>query len=429
MRKTYIIFIVLFALAFTSKAQSILPQLEKLSKEFNFTFKVLDKGNVFNERYLLLVKQDLSPNNPTNKTFNQRVFISHKSVNRPVVFVTEGYWANYAESANYTNEITDIINGNQIVVEHRYFPPSVPDSSIFDWKYLTIENAAADHHKIVEILKHIYKKKWLNTGISKGGQTAIYHKYFYPNDVFVSVPIVAPLNFSIEEKRIYKFLKSVGTKECRENILEFQSELLENKQKYIPFFKEYANKKQQTYNKAGGLEKGYELTVLEYSFAFWQWGNSCKTIPNKAKPKEMVKELLRVSGINWISDQGIENNQPFFHQAMHEFGMYGYDITPFKKWVSFSKNPTFDFTAPKNVNIVYNPDTHRKIDYFLRHKAKNMIFIVGGIDPWGATSVDVTYETNSFKITKHNGSHTTRILNLPNPDKEFVISTIKKWME
>ena len=412
-----------------ASAQSIKQYLDSLSKEYHFTYEVLDKGDVFAERYLLWVEQEIDQQSPNGKTFKQRVFLSHKSLDRPMVMVTEGYWASYAENPNYKNELTSILDANQIVVEHRYFAPSVPDSSIFSWKNLTIENAAADHHRVNEILQHIYQKKWLATGISKGGQTAMYYKYFYPNDVTVAVPVVAPLNFSKEERRVYRHLETVGTAECRASILAYQTEMLKNKKKYLKHFKKLAKAKKQTYLRVGGVEKGYELTVLEYSFAFWQWGSSCGQIAKAdVGAKRMVNHLDKIAGINWISDQGIANQQPFFYQAMHQFGMYGYDITPFKQWVSFENNPTFEFTFPTGMVVEYSPETHYKVDCFIRHKAQNMVFIVGGDDPWGAPSVDIPLETNSLKIVKKGGNHRTRILNLPKDQRDKAISTIREWM-
>lgn len=427
--KRLFLFFVLFVLLQNVDAQSIRSALDSLSRVYHFTYEVLPAGDVFAERYLLWVEQELDQQHPNGKHFKQRVFLSHRSTGKPVVFVTEGYWASYAQNADYQNEITEILDANQIVVEHRYFAPSVPDSSVFDWKYLSIENAAADHHHVVEILKNIYRKKWLNTGISKGGQTAMYHYYFYPQDVSVSVPVVAPLNFSKEEKRVYRHLETVGTPQCRAAILAYQTEMLKNKKKYLKEFKKLAKRKGQTYNRVGGTEKGYELTVFEFSFAFWQWGNSCAMIPKPdVGAKRMVDYLDNVAGINWISDQGIAEQQPFFYQAMRQFGMYGYDITPFKQWVSFKKNVTFEFTFPQGTEVKYSPDTHHKVDCFVRHHAKNMIFIVGGLDPWGAPSVDLPLETNSIKVVKKNGSHRTRIMNLPKEDREMVIRQIREWM-
>ena len=430
MKKSILILGLVLIVTFIVNAQSIEKELESLSKQYNFTYEVLDKGEKYKERYLLWVTQNLDQANPDGKTFKQRVFISHIDKDRPVVLVTNGYMSMMAPNPLYSNEIRDILNANQVVVEHRYFPPSVPDSTVFDWRYLNVQNSAADLHRIHEILKNIYKKKWLSTGISKGGQSSIYYKYFYPDDVTVSVPIVAPLNFSTEEKRVYKFLQNVGSDSCRKKILAFQTDLLKNKKQYFEHFKNAAKFFNLTYERAGGWEKGYELTVLEYSFAFWQWGHSCNSIPGEdATVDEKIRSLADVSGLDWISDQGIEAMQPFFYQAMTEIGMYGYDITPFKDYVGFTKNPTFEFTLPPDVDVTYNPALHQKIDCFIRHKANNMIFIVGGNDPWGSTSVQLSMDTNSFKIVKKGGDHRTRIMNLPAKQKNHVISKIKEWMK
>ncbi len=64
------------------------------------------------------------------------------------------------------------------MVEHRYFGESRPDSLY--WNLLTVEQAAKDHHKIIETMKMIYDKQWITTGISKGGQTTYIYKYYFP---------------------------------------------------------------------------------------------------------------------------------------------------------------------------------------------------------------------------------------------------------
>ena len=76
--------------------------------------------------------------------------------------------------ARHLEELCPILQANQLFVEHRYFGKSVPDS--VTWQDLTVENAAADQHHIVQIFKKIYTQKWVSTGISKGGETALYHR-------------------------------------------------------------------------------------------------------------------------------------------------------------------------------------------------------------------------------------------------------------
>ena len=78
----------------------------------------------------------------------------------------------------------------------------------------------------VQLFEIIYRGKWVSTGISKGGATTIYYRYFYPDDVDVSVPYVAPVNRELEDQRLYSFLETIGSDECREKIRSFQIRVL-----------------------------------------------------------------------------------------------------------------------------------------------------------------------------------------------------------
>ena len=428
MNKRILLFILsIFLFSGVGFSQVLKEKVEQLSKLYNFTFRELPTDTFFSEKYLLEITQLTDHQNPASETFTQRVYLAHRGFERPVVFITEGYSAGYAAKPNYINELSTIVDANQVCVEHRFFGESAPKTLV--WKDLTVFNAATDHHKIVEILKQIYTSTWVNTGISKGGQTAMYHRYFYPGDVDATVGYVCPLNFSIEDKRVYRFLEHVGDSTSRKIINEYQKEMLSNKSIYLPVFEALAKKRKLSFSH--GLIEAYELTVLEYSFAFWQWGTvPLDSIPKTPEnPEKMVNHLNQVAGIDWISDQGISRLQPFFYQALAEIGFYGYDISHFKGLVSFSKNPDFSFTAPESISINYNPLPMQEIDAFVRHQGENMIFIYGETDPWSATAVDLTYNTNSINIVKPGGSHLTRIGNLPEDQKELVITTLRKWLK
>ncbi len=416
----------LFLTIAVSGQTKLQQELEQLSKTYPITIQKMPVDSFFTEKYLIEIKQPLDHNNPKGKTFMQRIFLSHKGFDKPVVFVTEGYWANYAANPKYVNELCPILDANQIVVEHRFFPPSAPDS--LDWRYLTVQQSAADYHAVVVLLKHIYHGKWLDTGISKGGQTCMYHRYFYPHDVVASVAYVAPLNFSITDRRINMFLDTVGSKKCRAAVFNFQKELISHRNKYLPYFEKLAKEKGYTYRI--GYEKAFDLMVFEYRFAFWQWGvTPCDSIPmTPDNPMKMVRHWDKVADFSWVSDQGIKKFEPFFYEAMKQMGMYGYDITSFKKWTVFKHNPNFNFTLPKGTKPGFDPSLMDSVDCFIRHHAHNMMFLVGGSDPWGSVSVNLTYQNNLVKFVKPHGSHRTRIDNLlPNQKKE-AIDILKKWM-
>ena len=157
---------------------------------------------------------------------------------KPVVIVTEGY----AAGRNYTAELTSILGSNQIIVEHRYFGKSKPDS--MDWKYLTVKQAAADHHRVISLFKEIYKEMWISTGISKGGQTALFHRRFYTDDVNATVAYVAPIPLADEDPRLNEFLETLGDESCREQMKRYQKRLLENRKELIHKYQEWAERKE-----------------------------------------------------------------------------------------------------------------------------------------------------------------------------------------
>ncbi len=424
-RSILMLFLAASAIAM-AQAQDLSARLADLSHGNGFTFRELQTDTFFIEKYELDFIQLVDPGDPGSGTFVQRVFLGHRAYDAPTVLITEGYAASYAGHPRYINELTGLLDANQVCVEHRYFGESVPDT--VNWRHLTVAHAAADHHRIVTVLKEIYGGHWVSTGISKGGQTAMYHRYFHPEDVTATVGYVCPLNFAVEDRRVYRFLEQVGDETTRERVLDYQREMLRNKKTYLPVFEDMARSRNLSYRM--GLEKGFELTVLEYSFAFWQWGNvGAEEIPTaESGPDAMVIHLHRVAGIEWISDEGIRANQAFFYQALAEIGFYGYDIGPFTEWVSFDRNPTFGFTAPDDLEVAYDPGPMRAVDQFIRHEATNMIFIYGEDDPWSATAVDLTYGNNLIRIMKPGGSHMTRIGNLPEAQRELVLETLKGWL-
>jgi hypothetical protein len=383
------------------------------------------KGESTFDRILeVMIEQPVDHCNPDGKKFNQRVYVSHVDPSKPVVIITAGYDAKYY----YTSEITAELKCNQLMVEHRYFGRSQPDS--IDWNYLDTWQAASDHHRIISMFKEFYPGEWISTGISKGGQTVIYHSYYYPDDVDVRVPYVAPLNFGIEDERIYSFLDQVGSSKERRKIEHFQKMALKKEDLYLDAFKSLSDQKGYTYELVGGLEKAYEYCVLEYSFAYWQWGYvPMKNIPgSSSQPEEVIEHMNRVAGFDYFSDQFITEYRPFFYQALTEMGYYGYDLEAFGKYLKHVDNPVFTFTLPETLEVSFNDELSMDIKQYLAEEGRNYIFIYGGNDTWSATAVNSTGNTNSKIFVKQGGSHRTRINNMPEEQREEVYQTLDSFL-
>jgi hypothetical protein len=150
--KSLFLVFVLSVSAFALQAQQ--AGFEKfLSGKEGITIKETGPPNVrFAKGYEMFIVQPLDHKHPEKGTFKQRVWVSLRDTveAHPVVMVTEGYSAN----RNYESEPAFLLNANQIIVEHRYFSESAPDT--LDWQYLTVEQAATDHHVIIELLKPFF---------------------------------------------------------------------------------------------------------------------------------------------------------------------------------------------------------------------------------------------------------------------------------
>jgi len=386
--------------------------------------RLLESESNYDTIMEILIEQPLDHHEPDGDKFMQRIYISHFDPASPVVFVTAGYDANYY----YTSELAATLKCNQVMVEHRFFGKSQPNSP--QWEYLNTWQAATDHHRIVELFKQFYTGQWIATGISKGGQTVMYHSYYYPDDVDVRVPYVAPLNFGVEDPRIYTFLENVGTPRVRRKVKRYQKTALKYQEKYLPAFKEFSEEKAYTYEIAGGYEKAFEYCVLEYSFAFWQWGYvPGNKIPGRnVQARQFVEHMNRVAGFDYFSDQSILKMRPFFYQAMTELGYYGFDLKEFEKYIRHVSIPTFVFTLPEDMKVTFNPSISEEVHNYLTKEAEHFIYIYGEYDTWSATAVSGIGNTESKIFYKDQGSHRTRINNMPPEQKEEVYNTLYNYL-
>ena len=419
-------FFAAFILLYVQLHAQLIPFEYQLYELPDVIFQRIEAPVGFEAAYELRVRQPLDHKNPDAGHFYQKVFLSHRSEDRPTVIVTEGY----DRAKNRIYELTDLLKANQIDVEHRYYGESMPDK--LDYSYLNLEQAAADLHHINELFKKIYQGKWLSTGISKGGQTTIFYRYFYPEDVDVSVPYVAPLNLEFEEKRIYTFLDTIGTDECRANILAVQKRLLKDRKQVLPMLRWYARgaNLQFSYHT---LEQAFELAVLEYPFSFWQWGHDCDMIPDPQAPtEEILEHLLDVSGVDFFSDKDIYHYSSHYYQAASEMGYYGYETKKFKgllKALSMSPNPHAAFT-PMKMKVSYDGSLTHKVNDWLAENGDRFIYINGAIDTWSATAVRPSEGIDALWFFLKGKDHArARIANMNEDELAKLIDALEKWLE
>ncbi len=390
------------------------------------------KSTAFENKYLLRLTQEVDPIHHQAGSFTQRIVVCHVGYDRPTILVTEGYDCNYALREGYQEELSKLLNANIVVVEYRYFDQSTPNPC--NWDYLTVENSMYDLHHVNQTFRELYKGKWVSTGISKGGQTCMCYRVFFPDDVDVSVPYVAPLNKALEDGRHEPFIENkVSDATSRQHVKDFQMEVLKRKSKLMPLFQKYCSEKGYTFRVS--MEDIYDYCVLEYSFAIWQWGTPMAKIPDAmTSDTDLFDHFIKITDPNYFSEQ--TPYLSFNVQAARELGYYGYDIKPFKKLMSITsaKDYMHRVMLPEQFsNLKFDKTLYNKTINWLKNNDRKMVYIYGGIDPWGSSGVaDLKFLKNKKFIKVYmlpNGSHATRINTFPEPTRTEIINLINRYLE
>lgn len=423
-------FPVLFALCLCPAAQSqsdsasvseteLFRQLKSLPGVVEVKPTEVD-SQLFKESYELMFEQPLDHQHPEGKKFRQRFFVSHNDYAKPVLLETEGY----AAHGNSGSELQRILGGNQVTVEHRFFGQSVPAQR--PWEFLTVKRSADDLHAIVTVLKKLYPGKWVSSGTSKGGQTALFYKCYYPDDVDATVAYVAPINLTQEDPRIYQFLQTAGDEATRNKIKQFQIAMFKREGELLPLIKEHADRRHWTFEM--GLPAAYEYGVLEYPYAFWQFGANAADIPPPDAPaSQLAQHYAHINTLYYYSDQGKKQFEPFLYQAFTEIGYYNYDITDFKPYMTL-KNPSNLAICPDGAKIVFNPATMSFVYHFLQYQANHVAYIYGELDAWSATQMQLIGRTDAIKIVVADSHHGARIRGFSPTQKDLFYSNLDRWL-
>ncbi|MFF9087920.1 S28 family serine protease [Streptomyces sp. NPDC014991] len=337
-------------------------------------------------RYFVLnYTQPVDHRHPGRGTFQQRITVLHKDTSRPTVFYTSGYNVSTTPSRR---EPTQIVDGNQVSLEYRFFTPSRPEPA--DWTKLDIWQAASDQHRVHQALKAVYSANWLATGGSKGGMTATYYERFYPRDMDGVVAYVAPDDVVDKEDSAYdRFFTHVGTKECRDRLNAVQREALVRREPLEKRYARYAADNGYTFGTIGSLDRAYEAVVLDYVWGFWQYSllKDCDTVPADAATASddaIWDSVDAISGFSAYTDQGLQTYTPYYYQAGTQLGAPTIHF-PYlgKHLVHYGYQPPRNL-VPRSIPMRFQPRAMRDVDTWVRHHATHMLFVYGQNDPWGA---------------------------------------------
>lgn len=382
--------------------------------------------------FKITFRQPVDHRHPKAGTFEQRLSLLHKDTARPMVMYTSGYNLSGNPSRS---EPTQIVDGNQLSMEYRFFPPSIPADP--DWpKQLTIWQAASDQHRIIQSFQRLYRENWITTGGSKGGMTATYHRRFFPDDVDGTVPYVAPNDVDNDRDSYNEFLANVGTDPaCRTALTAVQRRILgPDRAWFLERTRQDAEATGDTWDVLGSLDRGMETAVVDLYFTFWQYSpqSACAAVPGADATNEQVWDWTQgVVPLTSYLDQGLLGTLAYYYQAAYQLGWYEAYEAPLADVLHFPGGwggPNF---VPAELKpIRFDRRAMPDIDRWVRTRSTQMLYVYGGNDPWGAEQFTCGKRAERRECSVHvvaGGTHGARIAQLPEAERLKVTAQILDW--
>jgi hypothetical protein len=372
-------------------------------------------------RFELAYEQPVDHGDPDGPRFTQSMTLAHRSETAPLVLMTEGYRNLWGFDVA---EVALLLRANQLVVEHRYYGDSRPAPA--DWTFLTIEQAAGDHHRIVEALRPIYTGAWISTGYSKGGMTAVYHRRFFPDDVDGTVPYVAPISFGAPDARYIDFIAAVDHPACRDALQAVQLETLLRRDTLLPRLGS------GSFARIGGAEAAFETVVLEVPFTFWQYfGESfCSSVPVVPGAGDDALFAFVDSCVGFVSasDSELEQFAPYYYQAHAELGYPDVARSHLAGLLRTAVPSLEEGLLPVGApDPALDPAVMEDIAGWLATAGRRLLFVYGEHDPWTAGAFDLGAAADAFSLVVPGGTHAAAIADLQPADHAAALDALERW--
>jgi len=382
--------------------------------------------------FTMTIDQPVDHQNPSGAHFTQRITLMHRDCSAPTIVYNSGYGVS---SRGSRSELTRLVGGNQISMEHRFFVASIPNPP--DWTKLVIEQAAADQHNVIQTFKALYQGRWLTTGASKGGMTSVFHRRFWPNDVDGTVAYVAPIDYAGDavqspSNRYFQFLENVGTDPtCRQNLKTFQRTLLSRRQAMIAQMNTFAQQNGDTFGNPVPADKVFEFATEEMPFIFWQYGDpsNCANIPPATATDAQVFQFFSDSAqlAEW-TDSSMAYFLAYYYQSGNQLGYPASDESYLADLLQYPGQDQPPAYLPPEVPVpTYSDAAMHDVQNWVATQGAHILLIYGQNDPWSSGAIDIGNATDSFRFFVPGGNHGSNISMLSATDKPMALDAISRW--
>lgn len=422
----------------------------------------------YTECYKVFFNQPIDHENPSAGTMKQKAYMFFKGFDRPTVMYTRGYnLPDLWKDAICNLDISANMDANFIIVEHRYFGDS-KNLSDTKWDYLTIEQAAADHHAIFEPLKKILPKEWISTGTSKDGMTSLFYRYFYPNDMTVTTVFCSPFMTSLYYKPVGTYLDSEsGSDAERDNMHKICFKLYEDwghgglYNTYIQMCKDYneqlkALHPEQTEPWFQDDMDTYLYALQEFffgQFSYYTADERALNIPSADADTEVILDYIYFRDVLtqndlWKYDSPMmkpvdeedfywkdRDDYPYYIQTAKQLGQYALDFSRYKSFINEVQNPNPSGLYEQDYWLYDTYDNSRIVDIrenFIPNTDCPILFYYAKSDPWTGARPDKINKNTSMMLIGERGVHNHDINNpehFSEDDRQQIMDFLARYVD
>jgi hypothetical protein len=323
---------------------------------------------------------------------------------------------------------------NALWIEHRFQGASVPEPADWDWASLTIANGATDMHRIIESFQQHYDGNWVSTGASKGGITATYHKFLFPDDLDGSIPYVAPASRAPVDPFYQDYLDRALPSPCAQDLRDAQVAALTTRREMM----------RQRLEAAIGADVPIFLDyVVAYAdWGFWQYYGVgyCGQVPTAAATDDQFWQFFaEQSGLGpqggpgaWAQLPPAERDDErsdgaLSYEWLTEQGFalqYGAHIAALlsDEFKQGTMRQNFLDSFPEVPLPPHSSDVTARVRRWARERAENLLLIYGEYDPWSGGAMAEPEHPSSARFFVPEATHGAAITGLLGIEQEAALA-------
>ncbi len=369
------------------------------------------------------IRQPYDHDNPDGPSFAQRVQIEIAGYDLPNLLGTGGYA--FAGSSELTSLLVDT---NRVGVAHRFYADPPADPAL--WQFLTPEQAAADVHRVIDVIEPLLAGKWVTHGLSKDGSSALIHKRYYPEDVVGTVAYVAPLGFEDDLDRGLRRILAAQDQDCVAKVYETQLALLDN---LVALSELEGWEGADSTCLADLAPEALWRAAAAYEWTFWVEGrNASERCAQLAATGTTLTDLAREL-TRYVAPHEVDPADVWEFEKAATWGepqLRRMDVaeraTEAREALGLPVLTSGD--PPWMDEPEYTAAVMTEIREWLAEHGEDVVLVYGASDPWSAWPVVLAERATNLVVNIPDGQHWVSTLDAEQGDREAFRRLLERWL-